>query len=251
MRLEKVSAGYNRKIIVRDVDIKVAKGEIISLIGPNGGGKSTLLKSISGQLSLLGGSVYIGKDDIRDIPLKEMSKKLSIVTTERIAPQLMTAGDVVLAGRLPYTEGFGLFSECDKKEMDRAVKLMKIEALTEKNFSDMSDGQKQRTLIARAICQSPEVLVMDEPTSYLDIRHRMELMDVIKELAGEGMSVIMSLHELELAMAVSDRLLLVYEDGNTVCETPRKVVERGLIKELYGLDDKMYEKVMKYCSIVN
>ena len=125
---------------------------------------------------------------------------------------------------------------------------MKIENLTEKNFSDMSDGQKQRTLIARAICQTPEILVMDEPTSYLDIRHRMELMDVIKELAGEGMSVIMSLHELELAMAVSDRLLLVYEDGNTVCETPRKVVERGLIKELYGLDDKMYERVMNSCT---
>ncbi|MCR5776508.1 MAG: ABC transporter ATP-binding protein [Lachnospiraceae bacterium] len=251
MRLDNVSVGYKKKIIVRDVSIEISKGEIISLIGPNGGGKSTLLKSISGQLSLLGGSVYIGKDDIREIPLKEMSKNLSIVTTERITPQLMTAGDVVLAGRLPYTEGFGLFSENDKKERDKAVKLMKIEPLTGKYFSDMSDGQKQRTLIARAICQTPDILVMDEPTSYLDIRHRMELMDVIKGLAGDGMTIIMSLHELELAMAVSDRLLLIYEDGNTVCETPQNVIKKGLIKDLYDLDDKMYQKVLTYCSIVN
>ena len=246
MRLENLSAGYRKKIIVRDLSLELGKGEIISLIGPNGGGKSTILKSLSGQLEPLGGAVFLGKERIKDISLKELSKKMSIVTTERINPHLMTVRDMVLSGRIPYSDGLGLFDSADREAASAAIKRMKIEGLSDRYYSDLSDGQKQRTLIARAICQSPQVLIMDEPTSYLDIRHRMELMDVIRGLSNDGISIITSLHELELALEISDRLLLVYDDGRTLCDKPENVVKSGMIKDLYGLDDKMYRHVLNY-----
>ncbi len=243
MRIEGLCAGYHKKIIVRDVTLEIEKGEIISLIGPNGGGKSTLLKSISGELKNLGGAVYLGDEDIKNISLKELAKKMSIVNTDRVKPEHMTAMDVVLSGRLPYSDGFGLFSENDFSEADNACKLMKITKLSDKPFGDLSDGQKQRVLIARAICQDPEYLIMDEPTSYLDIRYRLELMDVIRNLSVAGVTVIMSLHELELALQISNRVLLVSDDGSVSCKEPQEVLQSGLIRDLYDLTDDMYERV--------
>ena len=244
MKLEGVSCGYQKKIIVRDVELTIGRGEILSLVGPNGGGKSTLLKSISGNLKLLGGTVYVGKEELYRLTPKELARQMSIVTTERIRPQLMTCFEVVMAGRLPYTDGFGRPGKEDERAAEEAVRLMKLQELEDRPYMDLSDGQKQRTLIARAVCQSPEILVMDEPTSYLDIRHRMELMETVKALAKGGVTVIMSLHELELALKVSDRLLVVYEDGRTEAAAPEEAVQRGLIKKAFALDDAMYEQLL-------
>ena len=246
MRIEKAEVGYRKKAILKDINLDIKKGEIITLIGPNGGGKSTLLKSIRGELALIGGSVYLGDDEIRKLSLPELARKMSIVTTDRIKPELMTCRDIVSAGRLPYTDCFGFGSDKDTAAVQRAIELMKIEKIADKPYDKLSDGQKQRTLIARAISQEPEYLVMDEPTSYLDVRYRMELMDVIEKLSEEGVTVIMSLHELELALSCSDRLLLIYEDGRTLCAEPSEVIEKGLIKELFSLTDEMYEKFKKH-----
>lgn len=245
MRLEKVSAGYGRKVVVRDVNIDIRQGEIICLIGPNGGGKSTLLKSINGSLSLIEGEVYLDLRKLSSLSAKEISKELSIVTTERIRPQLMTCKDVVLSGRIPFTDGFGRYGKEDLAIVEEALETMKIKKLSDTPYDALSDGQKQRCLIARAICQKPKYLVMDEPTSYMDIRHRMELMDVVRKLAKEKVTIIMSLHEIELALDVADRLLLVYEDGHVAIEEPKNVLEKALIKDLYGLDDDKYKKILQ------
>lgn len=244
MKLENVSCGYQKKIIVKDLDLTVQPGEILSLVGPNGGGKSTLLKSVCGSLKLLGGTVYVGKEDLKAIPPKELARKMSIVTTERVRPQLMTCYDVVIAGRLPYTDGFGRTRSEDEKAAEEALACMKLEELKDKSYMDLSDGQKQRTLIARAICQDPEYLVMDEPTSYLDIRHRLELMEVCKSLAKKGVTILMSLHEIELAHKVSDRLLFVYEDGRTECASPQEALEKELFKKAFDLDVAMYRQLL-------
>ena len=245
MNIKDLNAGYHEKIVVNGVSLEINKGDIISLIGPNGGGKSTLLKTISGELKPLGGTVLLGNDNINRIPLRELAKKMSIVGTQRVNPEHMSAFDVVLSGRLPYSDGFGLFKDSDREAAGRAAHLMNLEEFLHNDFSSLSDGQKQRTLIARAICQEPEVLVMDEPTSYLDIRHRFELMDVVKELSGEGITIIMSLHELELALSVSDRLILVGSDGKAVCASPETVLKDGLLQDLFGLTDEMFEKVKR------
>ena len=246
MKIKELKAGYNKKIIVNNLSLEIQKGEIISLIGPNGGGKSTLLKSISGELKTLGGAVMLDDEEIKNIPLREIAKRMSIVNTTRVRPEHMSAFDVVLSGRLPYSDLLGLYKKDDFDTAGRACDLMNIAELKDKPFASLSDGQKQRTLIARAICQDPEYLIMDEPTSYLDIRHRLELMDVIRKLAGEGVTIVMSLHELELALEISDRVLLVQKDGETICEEPEKVIESGIIKELYELTDEMYERVKRH-----
>lgn len=245
MIIAELSGGYHKKTVIKNVSLETTKGEIISLIGPNGGGKSTLLRSITGELKPLGGTVMLGNEEIRHISLKELARRMSIVNTERVKPEHMSAFDVVLSGRLPYSDGFGLFSEKDREAAERACELMALDNLSDMPFLALSDGQKQRTLIARAICQDPEYLIMDEPTSYLDIRHRLELMEVIKKLSKEGLTMIMSLHELELALETSDRCLLVNDEGNVSCMTPKEVMENGIIQPLYGLSDKMYEKLRK------
>ncbi len=244
MKLNSAQAGYGKKIVVNGVTLGIGKGEIITLIGPNGGGKSTLIKSISGSLKLLGGSVLIDGSDLGKMSVKEISRTMSVVTTERVKPVLMTCRDVVMSGRLPFTGAMGVFGPEDEKETEGALELMNIGHLADVPFSDMSDGQKQRTLIARAIAQSPKYLVMDEPTSYMDIKHRLELMKVIKELSESGITIVMSLHELELALEVSDRLLLVYDDGHVLVRTPGEVLAQGLLKELFDLDEEMYKKVV-------
>ena len=243
MKIEDLSAGYRGKAVVPGVNLEIKKGEIISFIGPNGAGKSTLLKTLYRELTPVAGAVFIDGADMSKMTLKELAKKLSIVTTDRIKPEHMTCREVVMAGRLPYTDGFGVLGKEDRQAAEEAIDLMKIEGFADKQFSNLSDGQKQRTLIARAIAQSPEYLVMDEPTSYLDIRYRMELMEVLEGLAKKGVTIVMSIHELELAVSVSDRLLLVYDDGKTLCKTPLEVMEEGLIKDLFSLTDEMYEKI--------
>ncbi|WP_051204550.1 ATP-binding cassette domain-containing protein [Butyrivibrio sp. VCD2006] len=249
MKIENLKAGYHKNIIVKDFSLDIKKGEIISLIGPNGGGKSTLLKTISGQIKSLGGTVYLGEHDLKHIPLKELSKRMSIVTTERVKPQHMTCKDVVLSGRLPYSDSFGLFGDKDFEVATRAMELMKIEELSEKPYEALSDGQKQRALIARAISQEPEYLIMDEPTSYLDIRHKMELMEVLRKLSGDGTTIVMSLHEPQLALKISDRVLTVDQSGNVNCKEPAEILGSGLIKELYGLNDEMYSEVKQQLQI--
>ena len=122
---------------------------------------------------------------------------------------------------------------------------MKIQEIADRQFEALSDGQKQRTLIARAICQNPEFLIMDEPTYYLDIRYRLELMQVLKELAENGVTIIMSLHELELALQISDRVLMIKNDGNVEIANPDEVIESGVVQELYGLTDDMYKRVLE------
>ena len=243
MKIEDLSAGYRGKAVVPGVNLDIKKGEIISFIGPNGAGKSTLLKTLYRELLPIAGAVFIDGADASKMPLKELARKLSIVTTDRIKPEHMTCREVVMAGRLPYTDGFGVLGKEDRQAAEDAIALMKIEGFADKQFNNLSDGQKQRTLIARAIAQSPEYLVMDEPTSYLDIRYRMELMEVLEGLAKKGVTIVMSIHELELAVSVSDRLLLVYDGGKTLCKTPLEVMEEGLIKDLFSLTDEMYEKI--------
>ncbi|WP_051199122.1 ABC transporter ATP-binding protein [Butyrivibrio hungatei] len=243
MKIEHLSAGYRGKAVVPEVSLDIKKGEIISFIGPNGAGKSTLLKTLYRDLSPVAGAVFVDGGDVSKMPLKELARKMSIVTTDRIKPEHMTCREVVMAGRLPYTDGFGVLGKEDRQAAEDAIALMKIEGFADKQFSNLSDGQKQRTLIARAIAQSPEYLVMDEPTSYLDIRYRMELMEVLEVLAKKGVTIVMSIHELELAVSVSDRLLLVYDDGKTLCKTPSEVMEEGLIRDLFSLTDEMYEKI--------
>ena len=165
LRTEQMTVGYRGVPLIRDISIRVRKGEILTLIGPNGAGKSTILKSIIRQLALLGGTVYLDGRSMRDISEREVARSMSVLMTERIRPELMTCGDVVATGRYPYTGRMGILSAEDRKKVREAMELVHAHELYDRDFAQISDGQRQRVLLARAICQEPEVIVLDEPTS--------------------------------------------------------------------------------------
>ncbi|MDE5772158.1 MAG: ABC transporter ATP-binding protein, partial [Ruminococcus sp.] len=207
---ENLTVGYGKKIVVGNIDFQVRHGEILTLIGANGSGKSTILKSILLQLENLDGVVFINGKNIRKMSGNEISRSMSAVMTERIDTELMTCGDVIESGRYPYTNRLGILSVNDRKKVEEAMKLVGVECLKNIDFGCISDGQRQRVMLARAICQEPEILVLDEPTSFLDIHHKLELLNILKKLVKEkNLAVVMSLHELDLAQKVSDRIMCI------------------------------------------
>ena len=243
LSLRGLLVGYPDRVVLQNIDLEILRGEILSVIGPNGAGKSTLLKSISGQLVLLGGSVVMQGEDIGKCSAAERARKMAVVLTEHIRPEYMTCREVVSAGRYPYTGRMGILQPRDKEIVEEAMARMKVTELSERDFNAISDGQKQRVLVARAIAQDTPVLLLDEPTSYLDLRYRTELMETLKELAQEGRTVLMSLHEIDLALEVSDRILCVQEGQSVWCGSPREVLDRDRIRDLFGMPEEMYEKL--------
>lgn len=245
LHLHGLSVGYPTRKVLENIELEIEKGEILTLIGPNGAGKSTLLKSISGQLPLLAGSVMMQGQNLAKCDAKERARKMAVVLTEAVRPEYMTCREVCAAGRYPYTGRMGILRREDEEAVDRAMACMKVEDLAERDFGAISDGQKQRVLVARALAQETPVLLMDEPTSYLDIRYRTELMETLRGLAAEGKTILMSLHEIDLALEVSDRLLCVKEGGEVFCGTPWEVLTGERIRDLFDMPAGMYEKLFK------
>lgn len=214
-RTQELAVGYNRQFLIQGINIHPKPGKILTLIGPNGAGKSTILKTITRQLEAIHGLMFIGNRPLNDIPMKEFAKQTAVVLTERIQPELMTCAEVVAMGRYPYTNMFGSLSREDKKIVSESLERVHALELADQDFSTLSDGQRQRIMLARAICQDPEILVLDEPTAFLDIRYKIEILDILQKMAREqGTTVIMSLHEIDLAMKISDELLCL--DGERI-----------------------------------
>ena len=238
---ENMTVGYDGKALIRDIRLSLEKGQILTLIGPNGAGKSTILKSIIRQLKLVDGAVFLDQKSMEKMTDKEISRKLAVVMTGRMQPELMTCEDIVGTGRYPYTGVLGILSAEDHEKVRAAMELVHAWDLKDRDFSAVSDGQRQRILLARAICQGPEVIVLDEPTSFLDIRHKLELLSILKEMVREKhMAVLMSLHELDLAQKVSDYIVCVGENKIWKCGTPEEIFTETCMEELFGIPGGSY-----------
>ncbi len=236
LELKALSVGYRRRAVVGDASLELAPGQILSLIGPNGAGKSTLLKTIARQLSPLSGAAYLDGRELSQMPEKESARALSILLTHRPSPELMRCRDVVAAGRYPYTGRLGILSREDEREVERAMELVGVTSLAEQDFTRVSDGERQLVMLARAVCQRPRLLVLDEPTSFLDIRHKLALLSVLKTLAQEeGLAVLMSLHELDLAAKVSDLVACVSFGRIDRVGPPEAVLSGEYIQKVYGV----------------
>ncbi len=173
LKTRDLTVGYGGAPLIRDISIGIERGEIVALIGPNGAGKSTILKSITRQLRTIAGVVLLGECALTALPYRALAKKMAVVLTERPRPELMTCWDVAAAGRYPYTGRLGLLSKADEDAVRKALETVHALDLAERDFNAVSDGQRQRVLLARAIAQEPEIIVLDEPTSFLDIRHKL------------------------------------------------------------------------------
>lgn len=235
-KTEHLAVGYHGKILIDDINIGIEKGNILCLLGPNGSGKSTILKSITKHLTTIDGSVYIDDQDIRKLDDKETAKKVAVVLTDRISPELMTCREIVATGRYPYTNYFGKLTEMDNEIIDNSLKIVSAYELKDLEFNTLSDGQKQRVMLARAICQQPDVIVLDEPTSYLDIRYKLELLSILRKMAVEqGITVVLSLHEVDLAIKLADIIILIKDNKISKCGFPEDILDDKTIRELYDI----------------
>ena len=241
IRTEHMDVGYDGVPLIRDIEIGVRRGEILTLIGPNGSGKSTILKSMIRQLKLLAGVVILDGQPMAAMGEGEIARKMAIVMTERLRAELMTGEDVVATGRYPYTGRLGILTKADKAIVQEAIALVHGEAFAQRPFNQISDGQRQRLLLARAVCQEPEVIVLDEPTSFLDVKHKLELLEILKGLVRErNVAVLMSLHELDLAQKISDRVVCVANNAVDRCGTPEEIFTNEYIEALYGMEKGSY-----------
>ena len=238
---EEMTVGYDGKPLIRDIRIELDRGEILTLIGPNGAGKSTILKSITRQLKLLGGCVWLDGQQMRQMAGREIARRQAVVLTERIRPELMSCEDVVATGRYPYTGNLGILSAADHAKVRAAMETVHAADLAERDFNAVSDGQRQRILLARAICQEPELIVLDEATSFLDVKHKLEFLEILKQMVRErNVAVIMSLHELDLAQKISDQLLCVKGGRIERHGTPEEIFTSDSICALYDISTGSY-----------
>ena len=239
---EQMTVGYDGKPLIKDIEIRLNRGEILTLIGPNGAGKSTILKSLTRQLKLISGTVYLDQELMSHMSGKEVARKLAVVTTERIRPELMTCEDIVATGRYPYTGTLGILSKEDWEKVHNAMEMVHALEFKDRDFTAISDGQRQRILLARAICQEPEIIVLDEPTSFLDIRHKLELLSLLKKMVLEHhTAVLMSLHDLDLAQKISDKIICVKGETISHYGSPEEVFTEEIIRELYGINNGYFD----------
>ncbi len=238
-----LSVGYDKKVIVDNISFSIKKGEILTLIGPNGAGKSTVLKTLAGYLKKIHGNIRISDKNADTISNSDKSKMLSVVLTERIRSELMTCREIVETGRYPYTGRFGILSEYDKECVQSAIEIVEMQEFAEKDFNSISDGQRQRVMLARAICQQPQILILDEPTSYLDIHHKIVFFEILKKLAFENkIAVIVSMHELDFAEKISDYVLCVKNSKIVNSGKPCDIFTQETIMSLYDIPKELYIK---------
>ena len=245
---QNLSVGYGGESVLTGADFTLVPGELLALIGPNGGGKSTLLKTLARQLAPIAGAVYLDRRELGKIPGAELARRMSVLLTERVAAERMDCSEVVSTGRYPYTGRLGILSREDWRKVEEAMMLMGVSDLAHRPFVCLSDGQRQRVMVARALCQEPQVLLLDEPTAYLDIRHKLELLSLLNRLARQRqMAVVLSLHELDLAQMGCDRVLCV---GNGTAGTPGRpetIFTEAGIRALYDLPPGSYDP--RYASL--
>lgn len=230
---------YDRRFVLDDISLSVNRGSFVSIIGPNGSGKTTLLRNISGIISPHKGSIALKGRDVSQYGRKEIARFMAYVPQTMAMDFSFTVGDIVLMGRAPYIGIFESETPDDIKIVNEAMEITNITSLKEKRVTEISGGEKQRVMIACALAQTPEIMLLDEPVSNLDIQHQVETMNILKKLNSEkGMTVIVVLHDLNLAAEYSDTVMLL-KDGKLLCSgTPSEVISLENISMAY--ETKVY-----------
>lgn len=233
LKARDLSIGYTTKkkqqIIASNINISLEKGKLVCLLGKNGIGKSTLLRTIAKVQPKLAGSIEIDSESLQAISAKALSQKIGLVLTERIPESNLTVYELIALGRQPYTNWLGTLTGDDKKHIKKAIESTNIGDLSNKRCDELSDGQLQKVMIARVLAQNTDIIMLDEPTAHLDIHHKIEVFNLLKSLVNEyGKTVIISTHEVQLAIQLVDELWLMNKDKFTSGATETLITENQL-----------------------
>ncbi|USI88461.1 ABC transporter ATP-binding protein [Rhodococcus pyridinivorans] len=234
---EHISLGYGERLIVDDLDLSIPTGVVTTVIGPNGCGKSTLLRALSRLLKPRTGTVLLDGHDITTMRTREVARVLGMLPQAPVAPEGLTVADLVSRGRHPHQSWFRQWSSDDEDEVAIALERTGIADLADRPIDELSGGQRQRAWISMALAQGTDILLLDEPTTYLDLAHSVEVLDLVDRLHSElGRTVVMVLHDLNLAVRYSDHLV-VMKDGRVVASgLPSEVISVELLREVFDLD---------------
>ncbi len=237
LNTRKLTLAYDGTVIINDLDLAIPAGKITALVGPNGCGKSTLLKGLGRLLKPQSGVVYLDGASIAKLPTKRIAQQMGLLPQGPVAPEGLTVRDLVAQGRYPYQSWLQQWSLEDEQQVESAIAITELETLATRPIDSLSGGQRQRAWIAMTLAQNTKTLLLDEPTTFLDLAHQIEVLDLLYDLnQKEGRTIVMVLHELNQACRYGDHLIAmksgqVYAQGH-----PQRVMTEDLVREVFGLD---------------
>ena len=246
IQIESLSTGYRNKkndtVVAHDINATIQGGELTCLLGPNGAGKSTLLRTLSAFLPPVKGDISIMGRNLRDYTDKELAKTIGVVLTEKTDLRNMTVYDLIGLGRSPYTGFWGTLHEDDRRVVDEAIEMVGIGPLKERMIQTLSDGERQKVMIAKALAQQTPVIFLDEPTAFLDFPSKVEIMQLLHVLSRTtGKTIFLSTHDLELALQIADTIWLMDRDKGVVIGTPDKLAKDGSLNSFFAQRDIKFD----------
>lgn len=246
--IESLSIGYHTsakkmKIVASNINLSLLKGELVCLLGPNGAGKSTLMRTLSGMQAPLTGNVFLDGKNLHRLPSRTLAKNISVVLTEKIEGGLLTAYEVVSLGRYPYTNWSGTLSSKDHEIITWAIGMVGGEELAYRAISELSDGERQKITMARALAQEPKVMILDEVTAFLDLPRRVEFMRLLRKMAHEtNRAVLLSTHDLDLALRGADKIWLLPKGGDLTEGAPEDLVLNGDFERAFASEGVQFDQ---------
>jgi iron complex transport system ATP-binding protein len=236
-----VTVGYGARTVIDDLDVAIPPGVITTIIGPNGCGKSTLLRTLSRLLKPSKGTVVLDGDDIARLRTRDVARKLGLLPQAPVAPEGLTVADLVARGRHPHQSWLRQWSSDDADVVERALAMTGVSDLADRPVDALSGGQRQRVWISMTLAQGTDLLLLDEPTTYLDLAHAMDVLDLVDDLHESGCTVVMVLHDLNLAARYSDNLIVMRAGSILAQGHPRDVLTAELLQEAFGLHAKIID----------
>jgi iron complex transport system ATP-binding protein len=240
IELRALTIGYKpsrkeTKVVAENINATLHAGELVCLLGPNGAGKSTLMRTMAGMQKPLSGEVRLGGGNIHELPARELAKRLSVVLTERINVGAMTAYALVALGRYPHTNWAGTLSDKDHEVIQWALQTTGASEFANRQIGELSDGERQRVMVARALAQEPQLMILDEITAFLDLPRRVEIMQMLRELARTtNKAILLSTHDLDLALRSADRIWLMPKNGALQIGAPEELVLSGAFETAFA-----------------
>lgn len=236
LQVQNLKFGYKRGLVLKDISFNIEKGQFISIIGPNGSGKSTILKLLNNLYSPKKGNIFIEGKNIYGYKKRDLAQKIALVPQDTFLDYEFTVEDVVLMGRHPYKKRFQKEDENDFKIVEEALKMTNTLHLRDKLITEISGGERQRVVIARALAQNPSIILLDEPTSHLDINHQIEILNLLKRLNQEkSTTIVIVIHDINIASRYSDEIIMINEGKIVGIGRPEEVITKKNIEETYNL----------------